>query len=240
MTPDAQGRFCAHCQRSVIDFTGWSDKMLYDFFTKNKGETCGRFRTDQLNRTISIPPQPRSTLYRVAVALGLTILVAQAQEVHARVMPPLVEQNVLAPVTDSIRSDTAAIKGQIVDEHNEGLPGARVLLLVDQNNTQIGTTTNIDGYFTITLSDSLYQSLTGKDLQLQIQTIGYYTKLICVDLTQPFVGGVPLALKKMSIEELRSMGAIISTVDRRPPLADPGKPGPNKTFTTQDLRHMGY
>src|SRR6476661_1854652 len=56
MTQAEKGRFCASCQKQVIDFTGMSDSQLAAFFKKpSGGSVCGRFYQDQLERDIEIP-----------------------------------------------------------------------------------------------------------------------------------------------------------------------------------------
>lgn len=56
MTQADKGRFCAACQKQVIDFTNMSDSQLAAFFKKpGKESVCGRFYNDQLGRNIEIP-----------------------------------------------------------------------------------------------------------------------------------------------------------------------------------------
>jgi hypothetical protein len=55
MTPEQKGRFCAGCQKTVVDFTNMSDRQIAEFFKKTSGTTCGRFYSDQLNREIVVP-----------------------------------------------------------------------------------------------------------------------------------------------------------------------------------------
>jgi hypothetical protein len=51
MTVAEQGRFCASCQKQVVDFTTMSDAQLAAFFKKpSTSSVCGRFYDDQLNR----------------------------------------------------------------------------------------------------------------------------------------------------------------------------------------------
>ncbi len=87
MTASGDGRFCHNCQKMVIDFTTWSDAALHQFLQGKREKVCGRFLASQLNRPITIPPQPHSKLYRMVVALGLSILAVQP--VSAQVGPPL-------------------------------------------------------------------------------------------------------------------------------------------------------
>ena len=65
MTQADKGRFCASCQKQVIDFTNMSDSQLAAFFKKpilisskdgeKEASVCGRFYDDQLDRDIEIP-----------------------------------------------------------------------------------------------------------------------------------------------------------------------------------------
>lgn len=55
MTPVEQGKFCASCQKKVIDFTGMSDEKLAAFFRKPDISVCGRFREDQLGIDLAMP-----------------------------------------------------------------------------------------------------------------------------------------------------------------------------------------
>src|SRR5687767_10861683 len=56
MTTAEQGRFCASCQKQVVDFTNMSDAQLAAFFKKPSNESgCGHFYQHQLDRNIEIP-----------------------------------------------------------------------------------------------------------------------------------------------------------------------------------------
>ena len=50
MTPAQQGRHCASCNKIVMDFTTMSDAQIIAYFQSTKGNTCGRFYNNQLNR----------------------------------------------------------------------------------------------------------------------------------------------------------------------------------------------
>jgi len=56
MTQTEKGRFCASCQKQVIDFSNKSDREIAIFFKKpSSGSVCGRFMEDQLNRDMEMP-----------------------------------------------------------------------------------------------------------------------------------------------------------------------------------------
>jgi hypothetical protein len=93
MQPSGMGRNCTHCQKTVIDFTHWSDAALYEFFAKSETRVCGRFLKTQVDRTITIPHQPHSKLYRLTIALGFTLIFAQTPEAIAQNRPPRVQHS---------------------------------------------------------------------------------------------------------------------------------------------------
>ncbi len=61
MTPVEQGRFCAHCQKEVIDFTGLNDEQVVQVLKSKSGQSlCGRYHPWQLNREIVTPKPTRN------------------------------------------------------------------------------------------------------------------------------------------------------------------------------------
>jgi len=235
MTPGAQGRFCAHCQKSVIDFTGWSDTALYDFFSRNNKPVCGRLDSSQLNRNITIPPQPHSKLYRIAIALGLTILVAQAQETRARVMPPLMEQNILTPVNDSTGSDTVVIKGQVLDEKKEPIIGA--IAQLEKGGIVAGSAiTDVDGFFEIKILKEDFEKLPDA-LQVRISYIGYIQWLAHIAKNQHELQTPFIMQRNTNANRCTGIRIVTGFVN---PMIRTEQSGTNKTFNSGDLRHMGY
>ena len=52
MSPEQNGRFCAECSLTVVDFTKMTDKEVQNYFLANMGKkTCGRLTADQLKIT---------------------------------------------------------------------------------------------------------------------------------------------------------------------------------------------
>jgi len=155
MAPAGQGRFCAHCSETVIDFTNYSDSALYNFFAKNNSEhVCGRFLGTQLDRNIHIPPQPHSQLYRLTVAFGLTLLFAQTPQLLAQSRPPIAVQSLPTKLTDiPNHANLGILKGNIMDDKKEPLPSA--VVQVFQNGVlKGGAATDYDGNYIITPLDT--------------------------------------------------------------------------------------
>lgn len=157
MIPQEQGRFCEHCKRCVVDFKGFSDKELYQYFTAHAGERiCGRVHTAQLNRTISIPHQPNSLLYKLAIAAGLVLIITATTAGKTFAQPPLTELSPfqqIAPAEDTGKvensRDTFTIHGTVYDETQAPLIGAVVELSDNQGNIIGGAITDIDGKYSI-------------------------------------------------------------------------------------------
>src|SRR5689334_10499045 len=58
MTETNKGKFCASCQKTVVDFTNMSDREIIEYFSKSKGSVCGRLTDEQLSKDLVIPTRP--------------------------------------------------------------------------------------------------------------------------------------------------------------------------------------
>ncbi len=101
MTPESSGRFCASCQKSVVDFTGMSDFSIVNYLENHKHEkVCGRFTKPQLNRVYSLnQPVFAPTFDLRAVVLGLALTTFCA--VHSFGQTEPVQSNAIDTVTNS-------------------------------------------------------------------------------------------------------------------------------------------
>lgn len=75
MTPDAQGRFCGVCQKSVIDFTGKTPDEIARMLSERLGQkVCGRFQKEQLTTTYRLEiPLKRYTTMRLSPVKTFTL-----------------------------------------------------------------------------------------------------------------------------------------------------------------------
>ncbi|MXN89649.1 hypothetical protein GR160_00270 [Flavobacterium sp. Sd200] len=144
MTMADKGRFCASCQKEVLDFTKLSDRQIAEVLKKD-GKLCGRFYTSQLDRDLVIPKE-KSTLWVAAGAAAMTFISLGNEEVFAQNK----EQETLQLQHETI-NDTASIpnqkiiKGIVVDEFNVVIPGVEIVNL----NSGKKILTDIHGYFCI-------------------------------------------------------------------------------------------
>ena len=177
MTPAEQGRFCANCQKRLVDFTGYSDADLYHFFSKNTGNVCGRVLTSQLNRNIAISPQPHSRLYILFIGLGLTLLLTQVPSVSARPLPPVVIENAFYVQESSAGSeDSIQLKILVLDEKKEPMTGVITQLLNGKECIDTGIT-DADGNVLLKLSKQVDLS----DAFIKVAYQSYKTQVIALN-----------------------------------------------------------
>ncbi|AII52201.1 energy transducer TonB [Hymenobacter sp. APR13] len=101
MTPTAQGRHCASCQRTVFDFT---DKTQADLEAARAaspdGRLCGRFRAEQLAPPPRLRPRLRRFLVALVLVCGLGLTSQQAiGQFLTRAKPPTTEFQSIADAT---------------------------------------------------------------------------------------------------------------------------------------------
>lgn len=89
MKPEAKGRFCEACSKTVVDFSSMSDFSIVTYLEGKKHESvCGRFRPDQMDRPYLLPkPHQAFSFDLKAVALGLALTTFSAIHSDAQVTP---------------------------------------------------------------------------------------------------------------------------------------------------------
>lgn len=75
MTPEARGRFCGSCEKSVVDFTNMPDFSIVNYLEEHKYEkVCGRFTKPQLDRVYQLNQPVFAPVFDLrAVVLGLAL-----------------------------------------------------------------------------------------------------------------------------------------------------------------------
>lgn len=171
MTPADKGRFCASCQKTVIDFTKSSDREIASVL-KNTENTCGRFRGGQLDRDLVIPKE-KSSIWMAASAAVVSFITLGTHGISAQTpvkteqqpscSKPVIIGKVAAPTIKKL------ITGTVLDSEGHLLPGAEILNL----NTEAKTYTDFEGNFYIEASkgnmlqisfpDMVYQEIVVRD-----------------------------------------------------------------------------
>lgn len=167
MTTVIGGRHCAACQKTVQDFSTFSDRELANWLATYTGEaTCGRLHVDQLERSIR-PVQVRSeqpghgSWVRWAVALVLGWQTAKGQTVPPQTprsptsLSPLQARTKL--VTDYHEPALFYVTGRILNE--DSLPLKSVTVRSELSGSSVMA--DQDGYFQLPIykSDQVKDSL---------------------------------------------------------------------------------
>jgi hypothetical protein len=105
MQPDATGKFCGSCCKSVVDFSNKSDTEIRDILMEYKGQkVCGHFKKTQVDRPLNIRinfndlPKNMSSTKTFAVALFLvfgTLLFSCTNEHNEKLGKIAVESNMI-------------------------------------------------------------------------------------------------------------------------------------------------
>ncbi len=124
-----KGRFCKVCNKEVIDFTGYSDKALQNFFLKHPILVCGRFTKEQTGSALYFNEPVRKKTDLVA-ALAASVLTFSTISANAAPVPlfntPLV--NAVLHNEHAVRSqnDSTIISGSITDATGTPLQNATI------------------------------------------------------------------------------------------------------------------
>lgn len=115
MTPKEQGRHCASCNKCVVDFTNFTDKEIFNYLAENRSQqTCGRFKSSQLERDINLIPKKKKgfPIYRLAASFfvgGLSLL-------STKLMAQLPQvQEIVNQEEESNRARQIVISGSVRD-----------------------------------------------------------------------------------------------------------------------------
>lgn len=152
MLPDGKGRFCNHCQHTIVDFSRMSDAQVVQILSQKDAPKCGRWRNSQLNRVLEAPNLHRNRfLPRFAVGAMLALAAAPhailAQSPPTQVVRTLENQKQLPsnpeptpPATD----DLAIFSGKVIwKDTGEEVPFATVRV----KDRQVGTVSDEEGNF---------------------------------------------------------------------------------------------
>ena len=174
MQPNADGKFCMHCSKTVIDFTQQTSYEIKSYFQQNKENTCGRFTNQQLKETYTIYESSKFDHYKFVASLALGLLTLDTlnafsidgkdfkNEKDSVQIVKMINNNEIQignentskeiGVTKILQNDSVILKGNIRDSAtNEPLIGVNVTI----KNTTHGVVTNYDGNFEIKVNNDL-------------------------------------------------------------------------------------
>jgi hypothetical protein len=168
MSPNAKGRHCQSCAKTVVDFSIMTDVEIVSFFKNKPQNVCGRFANKQLEKQYSIvtPSQSMSYARAAALAAGLFVAGTGCQE-----LPPQYAKENMEQVDNSAILHTdkfIIVKGWVNDIDSNSLAGVEIAV---ENNTN-KFYSNIIGYFEIILEkDNLNKKIYFKNGDYDVKTI---------------------------------------------------------------------
>lgn len=126
MTPVEKGRFCASCQKTVLDFTQLSDNEIANIINK-KEYLCGRFTANQLDRNL-IETKRTSNYFGYFATSVLAFLGFGTSNVVAQVKPiqEQTDNKYQYKPTDTIKEIT--VSGIVKDIDGRPLQGTSVII----------------------------------------------------------------------------------------------------------------
>jgi len=143
MTPVEKGRFCASCQKKVLDFTYLSDNEIIKVVTKNDN-LCARIDVSNLNRNL-IKTKTKSNYFGYFATTVLAFFGLGTENVVAQ-EKPVVEQTdfkYLNKASDSVKK--IIVSGLVKNVYGQPLPGA----IIKIKGTKNSTNTDQNGKYTI-------------------------------------------------------------------------------------------
>lgn len=214
MTPVDKGRFCDSCQKSVVDFTGMSDKQLVAFFKKpSTGSVCGRFHNDQLERDIAFPKK-RIPWFKYMLQICLPVFIANTKAIsQGKPQLKINELTITCPKPDSNKIEMVVgqmalppmksrLQGRVMDEDDNAIPFATVII----RGTKQGVNCDADGYFNLKVKPK------DKFVTIIASSIGYEQKEKTISNNDGSMNKIVLAKEATVLDEVvvtANMGKIV-------------------------------
>lgn len=174
MAPANGGRFCAQCQKNVVDFSAMTDAEILAVISKGE-KVCGRFKPVQLNRTlVAAAPSKRTFLPAAIMASFIAAIIPDS----SKAQKPAVDTTILPSIKkgEEIKKELPDLfTGRIVDSlSQQGLPGVVISL------SGLQVITDAEGKFQLNIP----AALKGQPLTLKTNYIGYEGKCISLGADQ--------------------------------------------------------
>lgn len=196
MQADNLGRFCDSCQKSVIDFTHFTDADLIKWLSNNKYKACGRFAPEQLDRFINKGStfslqwfKPGMIAASLVALLSLPKLsIAANAKSHPTYQSSDYKQFKSSYINEKVEGAFVVVKGRVIDNDDQSpVVGAQIII----KGTKISTVSRADGYFELKFRK---EDFKGK-IVLDLRYIGYKSQEVKVNLNKADIIVVKLKME---------------------------------------------
>ena len=127
MSPNAKGRHCQSCEKTVVDFSIMTDADIISFFKNKPQNACGRFTAYQLEKTYPFVTYSQSMSYTRVAALLAGLLVASVG--CEKVSNQNGKDNFIQVDTkDKFPENLKIIKGTVEDDGSNSLMGVEITM----------------------------------------------------------------------------------------------------------------
>jgi hypothetical protein len=192
MSPNAKGRHCQSCAKTVVDFSIMTDAEIVSFFKNKPQNVCGRFAEKQLEKQYSIVTPSQSMSYARAAALAAGLFVAGCQELPPQYSKENMEK--VEPLNLKIHDNLRAVYGTVQDSINHPLIGAEITS--DNNHHKVFSDEN--GKFVIIVERNIPL------VSLTFNHSGFASRHINIDfLANPTEDNITIALESNYSFEVR-------------------------------------
>jgi hypothetical protein len=131
MLPMGTGRFCDSCSKNVVDFSVMSEKEIVSFFKNKSSHTCGRFTSDQLDKTYIQKPEFKLPFHQRFLSFLFSLFVSNTviNKANAQDSIQIVQNDSLEKFvkTDTSISDTSVVNADSLSDSTE----AKLKFVVD-------------------------------------------------------------------------------------------------------------
>jgi hypothetical protein len=206
MLPDAGGKFCDSCQKSVTDFTKLSNSEILRFLSSSSN-VCGRFDPSQLNSLNSeLEPQYKLPAWQKVGILASLISLMPFVAAKAQVKHKVEQHRPIKALVGAISAKIvlATITGNVVDSTSRQ---AIALVAVNVNGSQTHVLTDSLGNFRIEISPDI-------DSVLTISTVGYQVHNIKLNKTQTNYN-VRLAAQEITFPQEEALTTLVGGISVR-------------------------
>jgi hypothetical protein len=148
MQAHVNGKFCGSCQKAVTDFTRFTDAELKRWFNQNQGNSCGRFKPEQLDRYIEEKNQSFFKIFKPGlIAASVFAFLSVPKFTYAKHIKPLETEYKIqhSQALDDIEGEYTFIKGRVYDQDGIGINNIDIEL----NGLHTHAKTAADGSFYI-------------------------------------------------------------------------------------------
>ncbi len=143
MTPSDRGRFCASCQKNVVDFNKASDREIVTAFQKDSN-LCSRFLNSQLNRDL-VKPEKKNPVWLATFTAFISLFGLNEAVSQEKVPTEQTDNRALGKYIITEPKPTEIEVSGVVSDKTGPLPGATVTLKRTGKSVQ----TDIDGNYKI-------------------------------------------------------------------------------------------